>query len=105
MSEREEIMLYSRFSYSICCEGLRYEFTRSLETPLLALTCDGWKLREGDCVGTFCDSVSITKDIAGSALSSAFVSAPLVVSLPGPRWFGSGTGHLKSRASLSLSVT
>lgn len=101
MSEREEIILNSRFSYSICCEGLWYEFTSSLGTPLLALTCDGWQLREAGCGGTVCDSVSITKDIAGSALRAAFV---LSVSPTGPGWFGRATGLLESRAFLSLST-
>lgn len=105
MSEWEEIISNSRFSYSICCEGLWYEFTRSLETSLLALTCDGWQLRKAGCGGTVCDSVSITKDIAGSALSSAFVKASLSVSPPGSRCFGRGKGLLESRAFLSLSVT
>lgn len=102
MSEREEIILNSRFSYSICCEGLWYEFTTSFETSLLALTCDEWQLREAGCGGAVCDSVSITKDIAGSALSSAFVKVPLSVSPLGPRWFGRGKGLLESRAFLSL---
>lgn len=105
MSEREEIILNSRFSYSICCEGLWYEFTRSLETPSLALTCNGWQLREAGCGGTNCDPVSIEKDIAGSALCAAFVNAPLSVSPPGPGCFGRVTGLLESRAFLSLSVT
>lgn len=105
MSEREEIILNSRFWYSIFCEGLWYEFTKSLGTPSLVLTCDGWQLRKAGCGGTVCDSVSITNDIVGSALSSAFVNASLSVSSPGPRLSGRGTGLLKTRAFLSLSVT
>lgn len=44
--------------------------------------------------GTICDSVSMTKDIAGLSLSPAFVEPAVAAGVPWP-WRGAGMTRLK----------